>query len=397
MIVGTAGHIDHGKSALVRALTGREMDRLAEERKRGITIELNFAPLRLEGVSPIGIVDVPGHEDFVRTMVAGATGIDLVLLVVDAQEGIMPQTLEHLAIAEQLGIPCGIPVLTKVDLAEPGWLDLVREDLAARLASSPVAFEPVATVSALTGEGIETLRDRLRARAGSWTGAARRDDLLRLPVDRVFSLAGAGTVVTGTVWSGSVKVGDLVRVEPGGVSGRVRSLESFGHPVALAGPGSRAAIGLAGPERSAVTRGQVLVAAGDAWEATEIVDVELALLPDAPKPVTSRTRLRFHHGTAEVMARALPREEIRPGESGLVRLVLDQPVVARGGDRFVIRSYSPVRTIGGGWVVDPAPPRRAPWPEPLLSRVPARRLAGLVERRREGIPVAAIPAALGVP
>ncbi|MDH5315939.1 MAG: selenocysteine-specific translation elongation factor, partial [Gemmatimonadota bacterium] len=395
MIVGTAGHIDHGKSALVQALTGRAMDRLAEERKRGITIELNFAPLEFEGLPLVGIVDVPGHEDFVRTMVAGASGIDLVMLVVDAQEGIRPQTLEHLAIAEQLGVPAGIPVLTKADLPDPDWLELVRQDLADRLAESPIAFEPVAVVSALTGQGIPELRERLRARAAAGTDARHRADLFRMPVDRAFSLAGAGTVVTGTVWSGTLRPGDMVRIEPGGIPGRVRSVESFGSPAPAALPGCRAAIGLAGPERSAVSRGQVLVGQHAPWRVTETVDVVLSVLPDAPRAITTRTRLRFHHGTAEVMGRAYPRSEIAPGAWGLARIVLERPLVFRGADRFVVRSYSPLRTIGGGWVADPCPPRQSRWPGGLASPDPAARLESLVARRTGGAPLEAVPVLTG--
>jgi selenocysteine-specific elongation factor len=396
MIVGTAGHIDHGKSALVQALTGRSMDRLAEERKRGITIELNFAPLEFDGLAPIGIVDVPGHEDFIRTMVAGASGIDLVLLVVDAQEGVRPQTLEHLAIAEQLGVTAGIPVLTKADLPDPEWLELVRQDLEDRLARSSIVFEPVAVVSALTGLGIPELLGRLRARAGEAAGELPPDDLFRMPVDRAFSLAGAGTVATGTVWSGVVSPGDLIRVEPGGLPGRVRSVESFGSSAAAALPGSRAAIGLAGLERTAVARGQVLVAQHAPWRVTETVDVVLSLLPEAPRAVTTRTRLRFHHGTAEVMARAYPRTEIGPGASGLARIVLEAPLVFRGGDRFVVRRYSPVQTIGGGWVADPFPPRQSIWPEGLSSVDPAVRLESLVARRTGGVPVMSVPVLAGL-
>jgi selenocysteine-specific elongation factor len=395
MIVGTAGHIDHGKSALVQALTGRRMDRLAEEKKRGITIELNFAPLQFDGLPLVGIVDVPGHEDFVRTMVAGASGIDLVMLVVDAQEGIRPQTLEHLAIAEQLGVPAGIPVLTKADLPDPDWLELVRQDLTDRLAESPIAFEPVAVVSALTGEGIPELRERLRARAAAGIGAGHQDDLFRMPVDRSFSLAGAGTVVTGTVWSGAVRSGDLVRIEPGGIPARVRSVESFGSPAEVAVPGSRAAIGLAGPERSAVSRGQVLVAQGAPWRSTETVDVVLSVLPGAPRTITTRTRLRLHHGTAEVMGRAYPRGEIAPGATGLARIVLERPLVVRGADRFVVRSYSPLQTIGGGWVADPCPPRHSRWPAGLESPDPGARLESLVSRRTGGVHLEAVPVLTG--
>ena len=394
MIIGTAGHIDHGKSTLVTALTGRAMDRLAEERRRGITIELGFAPLELDGLPPIGIVDVPGHEDFVRTMVAGASGIDLLLLVVDAQEGIRPQTLEHLVIAEQLGIPAGIPVLTKADLVDPEWLELVKADLADRLARSPVRFEEPAVVSAVSGQGITELRDQVRAAAIGLPPRAS-DDLFRLPVDRAFSIAGVGTVVTGTLWSGTIRVGDLVRLEPGGVVSRVRSVESFGRPVEAALPGSRTAIGLTGVDRSQVGRGHVLLAERPAWAPTRILDVVITLLPEAPRPLATRTRVRFHHGTGEAMARVYPRGVIEPGTSGLARLVLEAPALVRGGDRFVLRSYSPATTIGGGTIVDPEPPRRGPWPAGLAAADPSERLLALAARRVGGLAQADLPILLG--
>lgn len=393
MIIGTAGHIDHGKSALVTALTGRAMDRLAEERRRGITIDLNFAPLELDGVVTAGIVDVPGHEDFVRTMVAGASGIDLVLLVVDAVEGIRPQTLEHLAVVEQLGIPRGIPVLTKIDLADSDWVDLVAVDLAERLARSSVKFEAVARVSSVTGEGIPELKERIR-RSDSQT-FRRSDDLLRLPIDRAFAVPGVGTVVTGTLWSGAVAVGDLIRIEPGGLEARVRSVESYGRAVEQAEPGSRTAIGLAGIEVGSVRRGLTLVRASDEWPATTVIDMELNLLSDAPRALVSRTRVRVHHATAEVMARVYPRHPVKPGTAGPARVVLEEPLVARGGDRLVIRSYSPVTTIGGGWVTDPEPPRKGSWPAALSSPEPSERLAGLLQRRAQGIPEIAVARILG--
>ncbi|HTC24074.1 MAG TPA: selenocysteine-specific translation elongation factor [Gemmatimonadales bacterium] len=397
MIVGTAGHIDHGKSALVTALTGRTMDRLAEERRRGITIDLNFAPLDLGDGVMAGVVDVPGHEDFVRTMVAGASGFDLALLVVAADEGIMPQTEEHLAILEQLAIPVGVPVVTKADLVDPDWGELVVGELAERLSHSSVRFDFPLLVSAVSGQGVEALRARLREHAGQ-TEVRLRNDLFRLPVDRAFSVAGAGTVVTGTAWSGSIGVGDQVRLLPGRHEGRVRSIESHGRPVEHSEPGARVAVGIAGLERAEVRRGDVLVSIADAWAPTVALDAEVSLLPSVARSLAARTRLRVHLGTAEVMARALPRGPIAPGERGLVRLRLEAPVVARGGDRFVLRSFSPVTTIGGGRVLDPLPPARAaPWPEELRAPDPVQRLGGLIARRPFGLELAAVPVLSGMP
>ncbi len=394
MIIGTAGHIDHGKSALVTALTGRAVDRLAEEKRRGITIDLNFAPLDLPGLPPAGIVDVPGHEDLIRTMVAGATGVDLVLLVIDLSEGPRQQTEEHLAILEQLRVPAGIPVFTKADLVEADWADLVVADVMARLARSPVRFEPPAVVSAVTGQGIDELRARLAERIRTAT-ARGGDDLFRMPIDRAFSVAGIGTVVTGTTWSGRVAVGESVRLVPGDHVARIRSIESYGQERAQSEPSTRTALGLVGVDRAVVSRGQVAVDAASGWSATSVVDVAVEILASAPATVRSRTRVRVHLGTAEVLARVSPRAPIPPGGSGLARLILETPILARGGDRFVLRSYSPPATIGGGWMVDPVPERRSSWPKGLDETDPGRRLDALVSRRRFGVAEADIPFLLG--
>lgn len=397
MIIGTAGHIDHGKSALVEALTGHRVDRLAEERARGITIDLNFAPLALGGGAMAGIVDVPGHEDFVRTMVAGAGGMDLVLLVIAADEGIMPQTREHLAIVEALGVPRGIPVLTKCDLAAPEWLDLLEEEINRWLATAAVRFGPTARVSARSGEGVVALRERLAAEAASVPG---RDGAapFRMPVDRAFSMAGAGTVVTGSVWSGSIAIGSQVRLLPSERVARVRTLEAHGVAQERVGAGHRAALGLVGVDRDGVRRGDVVVDDRLPWSATLALDVNLHLGADAPRPLTSRTRVHLHLGTADVVARVLPRAPIAPGTHGLARLSCEAPVVAAGGDRFVIRSYSPVTTIGGGVVLDPLPPRRrAAWSEGLDSADLGRRLRALVARHPPGATLASLVLAAGAP
>lgn len=397
MIVGTAGHIDHGKSALVAALTGRPMDRLAEERRRGITIDLNFAPLELGNGATAGVVDVPGHEDFVRTMVAGASGVDLALLVIAADEGLMPQTLEHLAVLEYLGVPLGIPVLTKADLVERDWLELVALEVSERLARSPMEFGPPVIVSAKTGEGVNELRRVIAERAAAVAPGAP-GDLFRLPVDRAFSVAGVGTVVTGTAWSGRIEVGDEVVLLPLGTHGRVRSIEMHGRTFDRSEPRGRTAVGIAGIDREGIARGTVLVAAGDPWESSAALDVEVSLDPGAARPLVHRTRMRLHLGTAETIGRVLPRAAIEPGGRGLARLVLEAPVVARGGDRFVIRSFSPVGTIGGGVVLDPIPPlRRARWPASLASSDAGERLAAIVRRRTGGVPTALLPMLLGLP
>jgi len=364
-VIGTAGHIDHGKTALVKALTGVDTDRWEEEKRRGITIDLGFAPLPLDDSIQASVVDVPGHEGFVRNMLAGATGIDVALLVIAADEGIMPQTEEHLAIVELLGVRRGIPVITKRDLVDAEWLDLVQSEVSTRLGASRVRWDAAVATSVMTGQGLDDLRDALRRIAGDLVERPA-DDLFRLPIDRVFAVAGAGTVVTGSTWSGSVAIGDAVQLLPLGREARVRSIEVHGQKAERAVPGRRTALALVGVDKSELARGHVAVT-GSGWRATTLIDVAAELLPTARKPVTSRTRVRVHLGTAEVLARAVQTRAIAPGERGVARLVLETPVVARGGDRFVLRSFSPVTTIGGGVVLDPFAPAR--------TRLRRRRLA----------------------
>jgi selenocysteine-specific elongation factor len=396
-VIGTAGHIDHGKTALVKALTGVDTDRWEEEKRRGITIDLGFAPLSLGDGLETSVVDVPGHEGFVRNMLAGATGIDVALLVVAADEGVMPQTEEHLAIVELLGVQRGIPVITKADLVDGDWLGLVSGEVATRLAQSRVRWEPPLAVSALTGQGLDALREALRRLAGDI--AVRPDaDLFRLPIDRVFAVAGAGTVVTGSTWTGSVKVGDSVRLLPLGREARVRSIEVHGHQADRAAPGRRTALALVGVDKQELARGDVAVT-GDGWSATSTLDVALELLPSTPRPVQSRSRVRVHLGTAEVLARFAQVRAIAPGSVGVARLVLETPLVARGGDRFVLRSFSPVTTIGGGTVLDPFPSRgpKLPHRRLNLAQTALQRLEEWVtEARLPGLPTGDLPVRLGI-
>ncbi len=357
VVIGTAGHVDHGKTALVKALTGVDTDRWEEEKRRGITIDLGFAPLDLGNGLQASVVDVPGHEDFVRNMVAGATGVDVALLVVAADEGVMPQTVEHLAILDFLGVQSGVVALTKADLADAEWLELVRADVQERLARSAAAWEPPVAVSSVAGSGLDQLRAALERAAGR-ARARAADDLFRLPVDRVFSLPGAGTVVTGTVWSGTVRVGEEVTLFPGAVRARVRSVEVHGHQEARATPGRRTALALVGPGRQDARRGSVVVS-HPAWRETASLDVLVTLLSEA-RPLTQRSRVRLHLGTAEVLARIVPAgERIEPGaREEAARLRLDHPILARWGDLAVLRAASPMATIGGCRVVDPYPTRR---------------------------------------
>jgi len=396
-VVGTAGHIDHGKTALVKALTGVDTDRWEEEKRRGITIDLGFAPLPLANGIQASVVDVPGHEGFVKNMLAGATGIDVALLVIAADEGIMPQTEEHLAIVELLGVRRGIPVLTKRDLVDAEWLGMVRTEVAERLSRSRVRWHAPLAVSALSGEGLDELRTALVAIAADLADRPV-DDLFRLPIDRVFALAGAGTVVTGSTWSGTVKAGATVRLLPLDREVRVRSIEVHGEETDRAAPGRRTALALVGVAKEELERGHVALT-GAGWAPTTALDVALELLPSVRKPLAARTRIRVHLGTAEVLARVAQVRSIAPGESGVARLLLERPIVARGRDRFVIRSFSPVTTIGGGVVLDPFPPPRPRVSERGLTagQPPSERLARLVEEAGlVGVRIADLPVRLGI-
>ncbi len=357
VVVGTAGHIDHGKTSLVKALTGIDTDRLPEEKARGITIDLGFAFLEEPGGLTIEIVDVPGHERFVKNMLAGVGGIDLAMLVIAADEGVMPQTREHLAICSLLHIKAGLIALTKADLVEPDWLELVREDVAGSVRDTFLAGAPILPVSAKTGQGLGDLRAALRALAEA-VPPRGTDQLPRLPIDRVFTVKGFGTVVTGTLTAGALGVDDRVEVYPRKTEAKIRGLQTHSHPVTSARAGQRTAVNLQGLERAAIARGDVVGLPGTLVPSL-LVDGTLELLKDAPRSLRSRARVRFHVGTSEIMARALllDRTELAPGETSFARFRLEGPLVARPGDRFVVRSYSPVVTIGGGTLLDVDPPR----------------------------------------
>ncbi|WP_308754472.1 selenocysteine-specific translation elongation factor [uncultured Anaerotruncus sp.] len=391
IVIGTAGHVDHGKTALVRALTGIDPDRLAEEKRRGLTVDLGFAWMDLPGEVHADVVDVPGHEHFVKNMLAGAGGIDLALLAVAADEGVMPQTREHAAILSLLGVPRGVIVLTRCDLADGETRSLAREEAAEAVRGTFLEGAPVVETSAETGEGLGELRVLLAEEAEKLP-ARNSDRPFFLPVDRAFTVRGFGAVVTGTVLDGQVRPGDLLTVSPGGTSVRVRGLQSCGREVAAAFAGQRVAVNLAGTETGSIVRGDALTAAPSA-RAQALLDVRLAAHPASGRVISHNQRLHLALGTACVLCRArlLDREALSPGESGYAQLVLEQPVAVRPGDRFVVRFYSPVETVGGGVVLDIPARRHRRLDSAVLARLQC--YDGADARGRLRFDLAAAPAA----
>jgi selenocysteine-specific elongation factor len=409
LILGTAGHIDHGKTALVRALTGVDTDRLKEEKERGITVDLGFAELVAPGGAlRFGIVDVPGHEGFIRNMLAGATGMDLVLLVVAADEGIMPQTREHLSIVELLGVPRLVVALAKADLVESDWLELVAEEVREELAGTPYPDAPIVSVSSVTGEGLEELVTVLTDE-GAQARSKEKGDLGRLPLDRVFTIKGAGTIVTGTLWTGTLRIGDRGLILPGEVEARVRSLQLHGREVEEASAGARVAVGLTGTgiSHNSLSRGQNLVT-GEGWAPSWMLDCRVKVLKGTGWALEQGQRVRVHLGTAEVLARVVilgEEDGLGPGQDGWAQLRLEGPLLARGRDHLVIRSYSPVTTIAGGQVAEVHPQKRRRLRggegDRLRARIgldPRAALeALLVDRGWAGVPGSHLPQLLGFP
>ena len=388
-VIGTAGHVDHGKSTLVKALTGIDPDRLREEKEREMTIDLGFAWVALPDGTQLGIVDVPGHRDFIENMLAGVGGIDAALFVVAADEGVMPQTREHLAILDLLGVPGGVIALTKVDMVDdPEWLELVEIELREAVQGTVLADAAIVPVSARMGQGI----DILRAALGDFLAhlPPRVDQgHPRLPVDRVFTISGFGTVVTGTLVGGSLHVGDAIELQPDALAGRIRGLQAYKTKLDQAQPGSRVAVNLTGIDKDQVRRGQVLTSPG--WlRATTLVDVRFRHLPDASRPLKHNAEVKFFSGAAEAQAhvRLLDADILAPGAEGWVQVRLGEPLALARGDRFILRYPSPGETIGGGVIVDAAPGRR--WRrrrpeviarlETLARGTPAELIAQTLER-----------------
>ncbi len=353
LIIGTAGHIDHGKTTLIRALTGRNTDRLKEEQKRGISIDLGFTYFDLPSGQRAGIIDVPGHEKFIKNMLAGVMGMDIVLLVVAADEGIMPQTKEHLSILNLLGINKGFVVLTKVDLVDEEWINLVEEEVEEETKGTFLEGSPILRVSSTKNSGIKEVINLLDEYAEDIEDR-NTDDLPRLPIDRVFTISGFGTVVTGTLLSGKLKIGDEVQIYPGDSIARIRSLQVHDENTEVAYAGQRVAVNLAGIKKDQILRGNVL-APVEQMKETLMIDSKVKLLDNISTPIKTRTRLRLYLGTQELFCRIvlLDKEVLNPGEESYAQLRLEEEIVAKRGDRFILRFYSPMFTIGGGIILEP--------------------------------------------
>lgn len=356
IIIGTAGHVDHGKTALIKALTGIETDRIKEEKKRGITIELGFAYLDLPDGEKAGIIDVPGHEKFVKNMLAGAGGIDLALLVIAADEGFMPQTREHLGILSLLNIPEGIIVITKKDMVDEDWLEVVCEDIRNEVKGTFLENAQMIAVSSYTGEGIEELRQAIFQLIDQKTQIKNLDIPFRIPIDRIFSVEGFGTVITGTLIEGKMKVGDPVTIYPSRLESRIRNLQVHSHDVEEAYAGQRVAVNLAGLKKTDLNKGDV-VAAPNSMHTTMMIDIKLTVLKDCEREILNATRLHLYHGARDVLCKIvlLDRDSISAGESCYAQLRLEEEIAVKTGDRFVLRFYSPLETIGGGVVLDSNP------------------------------------------
>ncbi|MGM0395462.1 MAG: selenocysteine-specific translation elongation factor [Bacillota bacterium] len=358
LIIGTAGHIDHGKTTLIKALTGRETDRLKEEKERGISIELGFTYFDLPNGQRAGIIDVPGHEKFIRNMLAGVIGIDIVMLVVAADEGIMPQTVEHLAILDMAGVSKGFVVITKSDIVEDEWLELVKEEVQEAVVGTFLENSPIISVSSIKKTGIEDAINAIQGMAGELEDK-NINDMPRLPIDRVFTISGFGTVVTGTLLAGKFSVGDEVEIFPVGIKSRIRSIQVHDQDSKVAFGGQRVAMNLAGIKKDQIDRGNI-VAPVDSMTNTMMLDVKVRLLKNLDRGIMNRTRLKLYLGTEEILCRMilLDKEVLEPGEEAYAQLRLESETVAKRGDRFILRFYSPMFTIGGGEVLEPNPAKR---------------------------------------
>lgn len=404
VIVGTAGHVDHGKTCLIKALTGVDTDRLKEEKQRGITIELGFADLPAPDGRHIGIIDVPGHEKFLKNMLAGIGGVDLALLVVAADEGVMPQTVEHFEILKMLHIRRGIVAVTKADLVDQDWMELVSEDIRELTAGTFLEGAEIIPVSSYTGQNIDLLRQQILEL--SMTCGQRRTDpsLLRIPVDRVFTIGGFGTVITGTLMEGQIHVGDTVQLYPGGKTAKVRGLQVHGETVQKSSAGMRTAVNLADVKKEEILRGDVL-AAKESLHKTMMLDVKISMFDHTERTLVSGSRLHLNYGSAEVLCKAvlLSAEALERGESGYAQLRLEEEIAVRRGDRFILRFYSPVESMGGGIILDVNPKKHKRFQPEILEALAVREKGGeldvleqtLLERSSHLEPVSELAILLG--
>ena len=380
IIIGTAGHIDHGKTTLIRALTGRNTDRLKEEKERGITIELGFTWFDMKDGTRCGIIDVPGHEKFINNMVAGVVGMDLVLLVVAADEGIMPQTREHLDILELLGIENVILVINKCDLVDAEWLEMVEEEIKEELKGTIVENAPVVKVSSATGEGIEALKDEIAKMQKELSKEKDENGIARLPIDRVFSLTGFGTVVTGTLLSGKIQKGESFCIYPSQKECKVRNIQVHEKDQDRCSAGQRVALNLVGVRKEDLHRGAVIAPQGS-MKNTDRIDVRMSVLKDSSRTLTNRERLHLFTGTSEVLCRAvlLDQEEIAPGQSGFCQLLLEEEIVVKRGDHFIVRFYSPLETVGGGVILEPNPRKKKRFHEDVIEELERKESGSLAD------------------
>ncbi len=370
IIIGTAGHIDHGKTTLIKALTGRDTDRWEEEKRRGITIDLGFTYFDLPNGNKAGIIDVPGHEKFIKNMLAGVVGMDLVLLVVAADEGMMPQTVEHLNILNILGVKKGIVVLTKYDIIDPEWLELVKDDVREGLKDTFLENAPIAEVSSKTGYGIDNLANIIVQQTEIEMEDRNINTIPRLPIDRVFSINGFGTVITGTLISGQLKKGDEIEIYPVNKISKIRNMQVHSQDADTAYAGQRTAVNLSGVKKTDLYRGCV-IAPVNSMKDTKMLDVKLNLLKNSRRIVENRSRLHLYTGTSEVLCRVvlLDRDELSPGESCYAQLRLEEELAVRRGDKFIVRFYSPMETIGGGEIIEPMPLKKKRFDENLLEEL----------------------------
>lgn len=403
LILGTAGHIDHGKTSMVKLLTGTDTDRLKEEKARGITIELGFAHIDFSNDIHVGIIDVPGHEKFVKTMVSGAGGIDFVCLIIAADEGVMPQTREHFDICKLLQVRHGLIAVSKVDMVDPDWLELVTDDIRQFAQGTFLENAPIIPFSSTTGENKEKLLNAIEQIAGE-VEPREATDIFRLPVDRAFTMKGFGTVITGSCLGGKIEVGETLQILPSGILAKVRGLQVHNETVEKAGAGLRTAVNFQGLEKNEVNRGDVLIKPGS-LPTTYLVDAHVDMLKSNAKPIKHRARVRFHHKTSELPARLIPLsgKEIKPGTSDYIQLRLEAPTVAVSGDRFILRSYSPVTTIGGGIILNPHPRKhRAPYENALedlrvmeTGTIDQKMLLFYQGAGKNGLPFSTLPALCG--